>query len=115
MRKKGLQTTFVELNASETRTKVSPVQTEDSKASLKKALISEQIMITPFAISQEFNSEDSNLEKITASEVKVQDRSVPLVTLKSNLAAKPIIPNLINQKTNQTYKTVDLSSIKYNI
>jgi hypothetical protein len=69
MRKKGLQKTYIELALNETKTKIAPVQVEDNKKVMKKAAISEQIMITPYAISQEFNSQDLKLEKVNATQV----------------------------------------------
>ncbi len=57
MRKKGLQTAYSQLLLSETRTKVAPIQIEQITNTGKKIALSEQIMITPFAISQQFNTQ----------------------------------------------------------
>lgn len=57
MRKKGLQTAYSQLLLSETRTKVAPIQIEQISNTGKKIALSEQIMITPFAISQQFNTQ----------------------------------------------------------
>lgn len=115
MRKKGLQKTYQQLARSEAKTKIAPVQTEDNKKQLKKTAISEQIMITPYAISQEFNPNEAKLEKIAINKLKLVNKTVQLSSLKTSLPLKQSVLNFASQKVIQSAKTVDLSNIKYNI
>lgn len=63
MRKKGLQTLFGELVWTETRTKLASLQAEENRKVLKKMPITQQIMLTPYVVSPEYNAENSKLEK----------------------------------------------------
>lgn len=115
MRKRGLVALFHQQVWSEMRTKTQPLQNQNSKQQLQKVKIPDQIMITPYIVSPEFETEEVKLEKLKTAPVesKLETAEIDLASVKLPNKAAPT--NVFSDKKAETETTVDLSKLKYNI